>query len=100
MEAETEMGIEDLTIGQEITLEAKNDVNELQFSTTIVGIDDSQHAIFAAPVQRDGKVLTFSGVVVNLIVTIPDDKPILFRNVSVINYRTEDNKLLYRIRLK
>ncbi len=94
------MGIEELKVGQEVTIEAKNDMSEMQFSTSLVGIDDSKREIFAAPIEKDGKVLTFSGVTVNLILPIPNDKPILYRNVSIINYRTEDNRLLYRIKLR
>lgn len=94
------MGIEELSIGQEVTLEAKNNVNELQFSSSIVGIDDSKHAIYTEPIEKDGKILTFNGVTVDLIISVPNDKPILFRNVAVVNYRTEENRLLYKIRLK
>jgi len=94
------MEIADLQIGQDIILEAKSEANELQFSTTIVGIDEAKRVVYAAPIEKNGKVLAFDSAVVNAIFTVENDKPRIFRGVTIAFYRTADHKLMYRIRLK
>lgn len=94
------MEISELEIGLPITLEIKKDENKIQFPTAIEGIDETRHLLFLSVVEKDGKLLNFGTMLLNLVIHRDNDVPILFRNTQVELFKTSENKYLYCTVLK
>lgn len=93
------MRIEELTPGQAITLIATIGEEQLQFETTIQESYPKKHFVLADPIFNNEKVISFRApnLIVDVIVTFGDDKPQLFKNVTVNLMRKSDKSLCYRL---
>ncbi len=93
------MDIKDLEIGQEIIVEARNKVDEIQFVTSIVSKEDRHNIIYTDSIEHEGKILTFDTVEARVLVEVPGEKPILFRGARIIPCRNENKQRIYRIKV-
>ncbi|HKM35894.1 MAG TPA: PilZ domain-containing protein [Lachnospiraceae bacterium] len=93
------MRIEELTPGQPITLLIVAKDQQLEFSSTVLESLPRKHTIITTPVMKDDKVIAFhgKGFLVHLIVPFPDQKPYVFRNVTVYTAKKKDDSLCYTI---
>jgi hypothetical protein len=94
------MRIEELTTGTGITFYVNIANNQrLTFDSQIIEINLKKHLILAEAIIKDEKVLSFKGsaVSVDLVVTVPDSKPILFKNISVETLKLADNSFCYNL---
>ena len=93
------MRIEELTAGQDITLMVTAGDQKLEFLSTILECLPRKHMILAAPVIINGKILALQGkgLVVHMFIALPDDKPQIFRNITIQPVKKFDNSLCYTI---
>jgi hypothetical protein len=95
------MRIEELTAGTGITFYANIGSNQqLTFDSKITEVNPKKHLVLADAIFKDDKVLSFKGnaISVDLIVSTPeDDKPILFKNISVETLKLADNSFCYSL---
>ena len=78
------MQIDDLTAGLSLSFIIHLNNEELQFESRILEVYSRRHTLLAEGVFTDDKIISFrgKGLVVDLIVTLPEDKPQLFKNVT------------------
>lgn len=93
------MQIDDLTPGLSISFIIHLNNEELQFESQILEVYSHRHTLLAEGVFADNKIIAFrgKGLVVDLIVTFPDDKPKLFKNVTTTVVKRSDGTLCYTI---
>lgn len=93
------MRIEELTPQQSITLLVIVKDQQLEFSSSVLECLPRRHMIIAAPILKDGKIISFNakGILIHLIVTFPDQKPIVFQNVTINTAKNNDNSFCYTI---
>lgn len=93
------MQIDDLTPGLSISFIIHLNNEELQFESRILEVYSHRHTLLAEGVFADNKIIAFrgKGLVVDLIVTFPDDKPKLFKNVTTTVVKRSDGTLCYTI---
>lgn len=93
------MRIEELAPQQEITLLVIAKDQQLEFTTTVLDSLPRKHMIIAAPIMRNDKIISFqgSGFLVHLLVTLADQKPQFFQNVSIFTAKNNDESLCYTI---
>lgn len=93
------MQIDDLTPGLSISFIIHLNNEELQFESRILEVYSHRHTLLAEGVFADNKIIAFrgKGLVVDLIVTFPDDKPQLFKNVTTTVVKRSDGTLCYTI---
>ena len=53
------MDIKDVEIGQEIIVEARNQVDEIQFVTSVIRKEENHNIIYTSIIEHEGKILTF-----------------------------------------
>lgn len=95
------MRIEDLTPGLGVTFYV-NIINEQQmtFETIITEVNLKKHLIIAEAIIKEDKVLSFKskkGISVDMVVAIPDEKPVLFQNISLETLKFAENSFGYNI---
>lgn len=93
------MDFKDIQIGQEIIVEARNKVDELQFVTSVINKEDTHNILYTDPIQHEGKILTFDTVEARVLVEVPREKPILFRGAKIVPCRGSDQRRIYRIKV-
>ena len=78
------MQIDDLTAGLSLSFIIHLNNEELQFESRILEVYSRRHTLLAEGVFTDDKIISFrgKGLLVDLLVTLPDDKPQLFKNVT------------------
>lgn len=93
------MRIEELTPQQSITLLVIIKDQQLEFSSSVLECLPRKHMIIAAPILKDDKIISFNtkGILIHLIVTFPEQKPIIFQNVTVNTAKKDDNSFCYTI---
>ncbi len=93
------MRLEELTPGTPITLMIEIKGQQLTFDTTIRDVYARRKLVLADAIYRDHKILAFHGsnIMVNILVTMEDDKPQLFKNVTVSIIKTKDGTLYYKL---
>lgn len=93
------MRIEEITPGTAITFLINIGGERLSFDSTIQEVYPKKHLVLAGAVYRDQKVLSFRGknIIVNLLVSPSDDKPQLFKNVSVTTMKKADQTFCYNL---
>ncbi|NLG05140.1 MAG: hypothetical protein GX567_15120 [Clostridia bacterium] len=94
------MEISEIEIGLPITLEIKKDEQKIQFNSAVEGIDEPRRLIFLTVVEKDGKLINFGSMPINLVIHRDDDVPILFRNCHIELVKAADNKYMYCTVLK
>ena len=80
------MQIDDLTAGLSLSFLIHLNTEQLQFESKILEVYPRRHTLLAQGVFTDDKIISFrgKGLVVDLIVTLPEDKPQLFKNVTTL----------------
>lgn len=93
------MRIEELQPGTKVTLTVNINGEDLFFDTIVQEVHPRKHLILADAIYRDDKVISFRGthLIVNLIVTIEENKPQIFKNVTVYTLRKPDGTFCYSI---
>lgn len=93
------MKIEELTPEQNVSIVVVMDTEQIEFPTTVLDTLPKKHAIYAAPVMKDNKVISFraNGILTHLIASFPDAKPQIFYNVVVQTLKKEDSSYLYSV---
>lgn len=94
------MYLEEMTAGFGVTFYVNiGNTQQLVFESKITEVDPKKHYVFTEAIIKDDKVLSFrgKGVVVDMVVAIPDDKPLLFQNISMETLRLSDNSYCYNI---
>ncbi len=78
------MQIDDLTAGLSLSFLINLNTEQLQFESKILEVYPHRHTLLAQGVFTDDKIISFrgKGLIVDLIVTLPEDKPQLFKNVT------------------
>lgn len=93
------MLIEELTAGQNISIQVIMNAEQMEFPTTVIDPVPKRHGIYASPIMRGDKVVSFrgKGILTHLIVTFPDTKPQIFYNVIIQTMKSEDGSFSYLI---
>lgn len=92
------MRIEELLPGQKVSLQVGVNENTLNFDTTVLEAYPKKRFILLAPIMHDDKAISFKGkgIIVNLVVSI-EERPHLFRNVTIALQKMPDGKLCYSV---
>ena len=93
------MQIDELTAGLSLSFLINLNTEQLQFESRILEVYPHRHTLLAEGVFADGKIIAFrgKGLVVDLIVTLPDEKPQLFKNVTTTVVKKSDGTLCYTV---
>lgn len=93
------MQIDDLTAGLSLSFLIHLNTEQLQFESKILEVYPRRHTLLAQGVFTDDKIISFrgKGLVVDLIVTLPEDKPQLFKNVTTNVVKRADGTLCYTV---
>lgn len=93
------MRIEELTEGTLIRFLVNVAGNHLTFDSRIMEVHPKKRLVLAEAVYRDNKVISFRGknLIVDVLALFPDEKPQLFKNVTITVMKKADNTLLYRL---
>ncbi len=93
------MRIEELIPEQPITLLVIIGKQQLEFSSQVLESLPKKHMILATPILKDDKIISFQvkGILIHLIVQYPDQKPLVFLNVTVRTAKRKDESLCYTI---
>ena len=93
------MQIDDLTAGLSLSFLINLNTEQLQFESKILEVYPRRHTLLAQGVFTDDKIISFrgKGLIVDLIVTIPEDKPQLFKNVTTNVVKRADGTLCYTV---
>lgn len=93
------MDFKDIEIGQEIIVEARNKVDEIQFVTSVISKEDRHNIIYTGTIEHEGKILTFDTVEARVLVEVPGEKPILFRGAKIVPCKNANQQRIYRIKV-
>lgn len=93
------MKIDELAVGQKITILSVYEQKNMEFETTIQETNNRMHFVLAEPIYRNDKLLSFraKGLKTHIIVTFPNEKPLVFRNVIIDTLGKEDGTFSYVI---
>lgn len=93
------MLITELTTGTNIKLIANIQTETMEFDTVIDEVIPNKKIVLAAPVYKEEKLVSFrgKGLIVDVLVTPPDDKPQLFKNVTVNLMKKSDGSYWYNL---
>lgn len=93
------MRIEELLPGQKVTLMVNVGGKNLEFETIVQESYPKKRYILLDPIMSGDKAVSFKGkgILVHLIVTIGDDKPHLFKNVTIVLQKKLDGSLCYQV---
>ena len=93
------MQIDDLTAGLSLSFLINLNTEQLQFESKIIEVYPRRHTFLAEGVFTDDKIIAFrgKGLIVDLLVTLPDDKPQLFKNVTTNVVKRADGTLCYTV---
>lgn len=93
------MQIDDLTAGLSLNFLIHLNTEQLQFESKILEVYPRRHTLLAEGVFTDDKIISFrgKGLVVDLIVTFPEEKPQLFKNVTTNVVKRADGTLCYTV---
>jgi len=93
------MVINDLEPGREFKILILIGNQSMEFDSKVIGGVPKKHMIYAEPVIKDNKVLTFNGkgISANVVVTEKDMKPLIFRNATFSTLKYDDGRLCYGI---
>lgn len=93
------MRIEEVTPGLSIEIVANFGEEQLMFDSHIEEVYPRKHLVLAAPVLQNDKVISFraKGLIVDVLVTLEDDKPQLFKNVTISVLKKPDGTFCYNL---
>ena len=93
------MRIEELEANQAIKLLVNAGNQQLEFPSTVLEAFPRKHLILTSPIMKDDKIISFSGkgIQTHVVVFFPDQKPIVFQNVTIQTTRDRNDALCYMI---
>lgn len=93
------MRLEDLSPSQAITLLIHIGNQQLEFPSHVLETFPRKHIIFASPVLKNDKIISFNGngIVTHVVIYLPDQKPIVFQNVTIQTTKDKNDALCYMI---
>lgn len=93
------MRIEELTPGLSVTFLVTINKEFISFETTIQDVYPRKHLVLAEAIYYNGKIVSFRGknILVDVLVKRGDEKPQLFKNVTVTTMKKPDNTLCYNL---
>lgn len=93
------MRIEELEIGQNVTLQVMIGAEQLEFPISVMESAPKKHGIFTSAIMKDDKVLSFKapGIFTHLIVSFTETKPHIFDNVEIQTLKSNDGSYCYFI---
>lgn len=93
------MRITDLEVGKEFKILIIIGNQTMEFESTVLQVIPKKHMIFAAPIIKNNKILTFNGkgISANVVITSQDTKPLIFRNAIFSTLKNEDGSFIYGI---
>lgn len=93
------MRIEDLLPGQVVSLLVKVNETCLTFESVVEESNPKKHLILLSPIMHEGRAISFKGkgIIVNLVVSSENEKPHLFKNVTITLQKKEDGNLCYHV---
>ena len=93
------MFIEELQQGQKITMKAKIGSEVVEFEITVQDTLPKKHTILTDVVMKNDKVISFQAknLIVDLLVSLSDSAPLVFKNVKVVLSKDKDGRFLYAI---
>lgn len=92
------MQINELTPEQSVTIIVHIHGETLFFETKILEVYEKKRLVLAAPVYKDEKVISFraNGLITDILLYPTDDKPQLFKNVTITLMKKADKSLCYQ----
>ena len=93
------MRIEELTPGLSLTFLVTINKEFISFETTVQDVYPRKHLVLANPIYYNGKIVSFRGtnILVDVLVKRGDEKPQIFKNVTVTTMKKPDNSLCYNL---
>lgn len=93
------MKLSEFSEGQDLLIMVLFGDQQIDFNSTIEEINPKKHFIYIAPIIKNNKLVTFNakGVHVNLLIHLPDSKPLLFRNIILLPIKRSNDTYCYRI---
>ena len=93
------MRITDLESGREIKILILIGSQSMEFDSKVIGTVPLKSMIYAEPVIKNDKVLTFNGkgISANVVITDKNTKPLIFRNAIFNTLKYDNGKLCYGI---
>lgn len=93
------MKLSEFSEGQELHLMVLYEEQQLDFSSSIESVDSKRHFTYITPILKNNKLITFNapGVHVNIIVRVPESKPLIYRNMILAPMKRSDDTFCYRI---
>ena len=94
------MRIEELTAGVGVTFYINIPLSQqMVFESSITEVNLKKHLILAQAIIKNEKVLSFrgNGITIDLVAALPDDKPVLFKNIFVETLKLGENEYCYNI---
>ncbi|MBO5165299.1 MAG: PilZ domain-containing protein [Lachnospiraceae bacterium] len=93
------MRIEELAPSQAITLLIHAGNQQLEFPSTVLESFPRKRMILTSPVMKNDKIISFNGkgIITHVIVYFPDQKPIVFQNVTIQTTKDKNDALCYMI---
>ena len=91
--------IEELPEELPITLVATIGSETLELTTVIQEAIPKKHLVTAEPIYRNDRIISFraKGLIVDLVTQLPDNPPIIFKNITVHLMKREDGSLCYAL---
>ena len=93
------MNITEIASGTNIKLIAKIQNETIEFDSVIDEVIPNKRIVLASAVYRNDKLITFrgKGLIVDVLVSPTDDKPYLFKNVTLNLMKKSDNTYWYNL---
>lgn len=93
------MKIEELTVDQEVKIMAVIGSSQMDFEVTVEEVNIRRKVIFTTPVFRNDRVISFNkeNIFTHLVVTFENQKPLVFKDVTIITMKKPDNSYCYAI---
>lgn len=93
------MYIEELLPEQKVTLQVNVNGTVLSFDTKVQEINLRKHFVLLDPIMQGDKGISFkgNGITVDLIYSQPDEKPHIFKEISISLQKKQDGKLCYLV---
>lgn len=93
------MKLEELRSGQYITVMAATGGRSVELDTVIEEVNKGRHTVYASPIVKDGKTVSFSvpGLSTHIVINFENKNPHVFRNVKVLLCKKDKTKNWYAI---
>jgi len=93
------MLITDLQPGLAITLIVQINSERMEFESEILEVIPRKRIVLAKPVYQNDKVISFraKNLIVDILVTFTDEKPQIFKNVTVSLVKKADDSIYYNL---